>query len=406
MRIGSDQLKGVLTGTFDAEWGADVVYDGEVRIQGLPIADVRFQEDGAAKVQQSGSCTVVWSDEFATSITPQFVTDPLAPFGARLHIYVMVTGGGFSERVEYGRFEITDIPAAHDEMMRFRGDWITVGSEVQLELKEITSGLGQERFDVPTSPSSLTSTWDEAGRISGMPLQRTVADQPISRSILYPESKLDALYELADVLLDAIPHITPTGALSARPKTWPAVTDTLRMAEGLVDVGERMTPDGVYNRVVVKATGGDATVLAVAEVTAGPLRVRNPDGTPSPFRARTLFLSSELVTTTSQAMPWATSTLAEKSTLRTRVVPVVETFNPLRERGDVILIERPKVWLLGRVVTIDRSGATQQLTVEISGSTPRVQPVGPFDDGAPPAAVGALYPSTTLYPSLTVYPKG
>jgi hypothetical protein len=53
--------------------------------------------------------------------------------------------------------------------------------------------------------------------------------------------------------------------------------------------------------------------------------------------------------------------------LGTVELPVVEMFNPLRERGDVIEIERPRGEVLtGRVVEINRgSGATQELKVEV-----------------------------------------
>ena len=163
-----------------------------------------------------------------------------------------------------------------------------------------------------------------------------------------------------------------------------------------------MSSARVYNRVVVRAAGGDQTaVLAVAEVTSGPLRVRNLDGSPSPFRARTRYLASEFVTTTHQAQAWADSELAKVSTVRSRVAEVVETFNPLRERGDVVRVERNRVWLVGRVNTIDRSGRTQRLTVEVGSTTPRDNPVEVF-----PGFTGfGLFPDDDLFPGEDEYPE-
>lgn len=377
MRFGSPELEGVLTGPADNHFVADLYYNGERRVEGLPITEPRFREDGGATVQHSGRVTVVWSDDFATSMSPAFLTDPLAPFGAQLAVYSVVSAGPFTERVAFGRFEITDVPSARDEMMRFRGDWLTTGSVVELELKDLFYGVSQESFDTPSSPSDLTSTWRELGVLTGLPLVRNVTDAAITRSVLYPDSKLDAVYDLARVMLDATPHLTADGALTVRPSVWPALVATLRRGEGLISVVGGMSAAQVYNRVVVRASGGDPSVLAFAEVTSGPLRVRNTDGSVSPFRTRTRYLSSEFVTTGIQAQAWADSELPKVSTLRARIVTVVETFNPLRERGDVIDIERPMVMLHGRVLTIDRSGSTQTLTVEIAGQSPRTDPVFP-----------------------------
>lgn len=369
MRFASSSARGMLSGSINHRWVGDLYYDGVRRIADVPLVDPRFSEDADGNVQQSGSCTVVWTDEFARSVTPTMITDAFAPFGAQLFVYSVLSAGRFSERIEYGRFEITDVPSAVDEFMRFRGDWITIGSTVDLELKELLAGVGEERFDIPSAPKSLTSTWAELARITGLPVTRTVADVPITRSIMYPESKLDATYDLMRDMLDAVPHVTADGTLAARPNVAPAPVDTLRRGErgSLVSVGSEMSARQVYNRVVVRAgTGDQVSVLAVAEVTDGPLRVKNPDGTVSPFRARTRFLSSEFVTTQAQAQAWANSELAKVSTLRARTVPVVETFNPLRERGDVVVVERPRASFTGRVLTIDRSGgATQRMTLEV-----------------------------------------
>lgn len=369
MRFGSTDLRGILTGSFDHHWVADLYYNGIRRRADIPITMPTFKEDAGASIQQAGSCTVKWSDEFATSLLPRFITDPLAPFGAQLWVYSWVTVGPFAERVEYGRFEIVDVPSARDEQMRFRQELITLGSTVELELMELLAGVNEETFDVPTAPVSLESTWTELARITGLPLSRTVADQPIPRSVMYPENKLDATYDLMNIVLDAAPHMTPDGTLSARPHSWGSPVDRLTMDGALVEVGQMMSAAQVKNRVAVRATSGEQTsILATAEITNGPLRVRNLDGSVSPFRTRTEYISSELVADGVTAQAVADSRLPQVSTLRARVLPVTEKFNPLRERGDVVVIERPDGDLLGRVVTIDRSNrGTQELTVEIAG---------------------------------------
>lgn len=373
MRDSSPELQDVLTGSFSTHWEADLYYDDDRRMTNLPITNVQFTEDGDAKVQQSGSCTVVWTDEFATSVSPTMITDALAPFGAQLWVWCVIEAGQFTERVEYGHYEITDVPSARDEHMQFRGEWLTTGSVVDLTLAEITNGIGMEKWAVPTPPYSLTSTWDELGRITGLQLFRSVTDQPITRSYAYQDNKLDVVYDLCNVMLDGVPHIMTDGTLMVRPNTWPDPVYTLTRADHIVAVGMPMSADQVYNDVVVTSYATDQSViLARASIPDGPLRVAEPDGSPSPFRRRTYAQSSQLVTTFSQAYAWAESTLAQVSVLRTREVPVTVIFNPLIERGDVVLIERPTEWWTCRVVTIDRSQqGTQDMKVQVGTVTYR-----------------------------------
>jgi hypothetical protein len=370
MRSGSTDLQGVLTGDFTRRWEADLYYDGNRQMTNLPLTNVQFGEDGDAQVQQTGSCAVVWTDEFATSLSPAAPQDPLAPFGAQLFVWCVIEAGSFSERVEYGHYEITDVPSARDQWLQFRGEWLTVGSVVQLTLSEITAGISQEKWPVPTPPSQLASTWLELGLITGLTLTRTVTDAAIPRSYAYQDNKLDVVYDLCDVMLDAVPHIMTDGTFSARPNTWPAPVYTLTRQDHIVDVGTLMSASEVYNDVVVTSYATDqSVVLARASITDGPLRVANSDGSISPFRRRTYAQSSQLVTTQAQAQAWAQSTLARVSTVRTRVLPITVVFNPLIERGDVILIERPTEWWTGRVVTIDRSADQQAMTVQVGTVT-------------------------------------
>lgn len=406
MRFASDEAEGILAGSFDHHWVADLHYNGERRLRDVPLTDVSFSEDADAKVQQSGSCTIVWADDFGLSATPRDIMDWFAPFGAQLHVFSMLTVGSYTQRIEYGQFEITDVPSAYDETMEFRGQYITTGSRVQLELKELLARVHEETFDVPTAPLSLTSAWDEVGRMTGLPLLRTVNDAAIPRTVMYEDRKLDALYELMDVVLDAVPHMTAAGALSARPNVVGSPVATLRRGDGgcVVEVGSEMSAAKVYNRVVVRATSSEQErVLAVAEVTDGPLRVRNPDGGVSPFGERTFYQSSEYVTSGAPAQAWADSTLPNVSTLRARRVPVVETFNPLRERGDVVMVERPTEWLLGRVVTIRRgTGGTQNLVVEVQSTAPNLGSSVP--DWEIPTGAFPAYPASDVFPAADLFP--
>lgn len=369
MRFSSNTLRGALSGPFQHYYVADIYYAGDRRLANLPISNVTFKEDANAKIQQSGSFTVVWTDAFGTSISPSEISDVLAPFGAEVYLYSTVWVGPFMERVSLGQFTITNVPSAMDEDMVFRGERITIGSTVQIEFKERLAKVNDDRFDVPTATQNLTSTWNEIGRLTELQLQRTITDKAIPRAVVYEENRLDATYDLFDIL-DAVPHMTADGALAARPNVWPTPVDFVRRGAGgtIKSVGRAMTPDQVYNRVAFRGKSGDQQVImATAEVVAGPLRVRNTDGTPSPFRRKTYFVSSDYVTTGAEAQAYVNRELPRVSRLRSLILPVVETFNPLRERGDVITLERVDRVLTGRIISITRSGRdTQTMEVEIA----------------------------------------
>lgn len=370
MRYGSTMLQGVLSGgSFNHHYLADVYYDGARRLADLPIQNVNFNEDSAAKIQQSGSFTVRWTDDYGKSISPTQVGDVLAPFGAEVYLYSIIEAGPFTERVELGQFTITNVPSAMDEDMIFRGERIVVGSTVEVEFKERLVKVQDDRFDTPSAATDLTSTWNEIGRLTELQLSKSVADKPISRAVVYAEDRLDAVYDLFEIL-DSAPHMTSDGALSARPNVWPAKSGTLKRGKDgtLVRVGRAMSPESVYNRVAFRGKSGDQQIiLAAAEITSGPLRARNSDGTPSPFRRKTYFLSSEYITNAQEAQEYVQRELPRVSKLRSIVVPVTETFNPLRERGDVIDLQRPDGVLTGRIRNIKRADRKNQtMDVELA----------------------------------------
>jgi hypothetical protein len=370
VRSGTSQLKTVLLGPFDHYYTADIYYAGERRLQNVPVTDVRLSEDGTAQIQVTGSCTIVWTDDFGVSLSPEDAQAVISPFGAEIYLYSVITAGPFIERVSLGQFRITNVPSAQDEEMFWNGQYITVGSTIQIEFMDRMQRIQGDKFDVPTVPTVLTSTWDEIARQTLLQITRNITDAPISAAVAYQEDRLQAVYDLFNVL-DAVPHMTGDGTLAGRPNEWPDPVDSLLRGDGgtLVSVGKTLTTANVYNKVVVRSnTDGSQVVLASAEVSDGVLRTQNPDGSPSPWGVVTEFVDSQYVTDQTAGLDYAVKQVARDSVLPQRVVPVVEVFNPLRERGDVITLQRAKTTLTGRVQSIDRdNGATQSLQVAISG---------------------------------------
>ncbi|MFF9565724.1 hypothetical protein ACF1AJ_20415 [Leifsonia sp. NPDC014704] len=375
MRFGSPALKGALTGSFDWRWVADIVFNGARVMQDVPVTAPNFRDSGSSLVQSTGECTILYQDDFARSIAPSQIGDLLAPFGTQVAVSVIVSvGDAFQERVAMGKYLIADTPSIRTNRYRFNGVTVSAGDSIDLTLKDLFLGVQQDRFDTPGSAPDLTSVWREYQRLTGLPVTRTVPDAPIPATVAYQEDKLQACYDLATVL-DAVAYLTPDGTAAMRPNVWPAPVDTINSKDidpdggTLVDVVPTLSNEDVYNAVVVrgKAADGSQIVLAGRELTEGPLRAKNPDGSMSPFRRKPYYYSSDYITTSAQAAAYATQQLPRVSRLRSLTYEVEEIFNPLREVGDVVKVNRLGQSFTARVTDIARSGgATQKLSVVVN----------------------------------------
>lgn len=369
----TSQLLAVLArGGFDIRWVCDVYYDGVRQLADVQVLAPKLTEDGTAKVQQSGSLTIIYQDRMGVSIAPEGVEDILSPFGTTLLLYMIVTDGPkFEERVPMGVFVISDTPSIEALKWRWRGRNLSKGDRIQLAFKDSFYKVLRNRFDVPGVTPSLTSTYDEIQRLTRLTVTRNVAvpDGTIPRALVYEEDRLDAVYELAKAR-DAVPYMLADGSVSLRPNVWGAPVDTISAANveehkrtgTLIGVRRGMSADGVYNRVVVRASGQGAGVLASGEITEGPLRASNAGGADSPFGRVPYFLSSQLVTTQAQAANEVAKWLPRVSRPQATVLEIEEIINPLREVGDVLTVKRLGEQFLARVVKVQRTDAKTQKT--------------------------------------------
>lgn len=375
MRSSSPQLRTVLTGaSFTYRWVADVIANGQRVLKDLPCTAPSFTDDDGQLVQSTGSLTFVYQDDFAQSIAPTGVADVLSPFGSQVWVYVLVEDGpAFSERVLMGQYMIEETPTITSTKMLVLGNPVTLGDTIEVTLSDLFYGVQVDRFYTPGAPPSLGSCWTEVQRLTGLPVTRTpaVPDAPISRQVAYQEDRLQAVYDLANFSLDAVPFMTPDGTVSMRPNVWTATADVLSdgVDGNLVSVDRGMSTDSVYNAIAVRAydTTDGSAILAAGEVTAGPLRAREPDGSLSPFRRRPRFYSSQFITTTVQAQNYVNTWLPRVSQLTGVEYELTETFNPLRQVGDVLEVHELGVpTYLGRVSRVQRGDiGTQKTTVRV-----------------------------------------
>lgn len=362
MRAGTADLLEVLNSSaFDRAWIGSLVYDGIARVSDLHLVNPSFGWDGGSQIAGSGSCSIVSTDPFGRSISPTRIGDLFSPFGAELQVDVLITQGDFEERVPMGRFVLDTVPTTRDFAVEGPGgDAIFVESRVELSLKDVMLRVQRDKFPFPRPPAT-PSMWAEVFNLTGLATVRNIADATLPTSVTFDEDRLKALDDVFAVA-DAWPHLTPSGQIAARPKAWPAQVSVFR---GVVSAPRVIESERVYNRVVVegKAPSGEA-VRAIAEITDGFLRVRNADGSRSPFGANTYRYASDFLTTEQQCYTTALSMLSRVSRERSVQRTVTEPFMPLREVGDVVKL--PAENELTRILSVKHDASTTTSVVEVA----------------------------------------
>ncbi|WP_323986194.1 hypothetical protein [Microbacterium plantarum] len=305
----------------------------------------------------SGSVSIVWSDDHASSMLPRQIGDWFSPFGSELQVDVIVRAGRFSERIPQGRFVIESVPEANRTDSAFGVRKITAGEVFKVELRDPLVRVARDEFSFPTAPSS-TSAWGEIQATTGFPVVRNMPDVVVPGSVSYADEKSGVLNKLFD-LLGAWPHVDAAGALTARPKAWPA---PMGVVTGVVSAPISMRSEKTYNRVVVEGKSPEGLPLyGVADVREGFLRVANADGSASPFGVAVYRYASDFLQFQGQVNAEARALLERVSRVRSVTRRVEEPFNPTRELGDVLTLHDG----VGRVIDLTHDGAVTQMVLEV-----------------------------------------
>lgn len=349
MITASTQLaQAVEDGSFTSGYVADLIVDGQIVLRDVELSG-ELISDGGALILTQGSLTLAYTDDLGRSVVPSDLTSWLAPFASFLDVSYRVTNRIFSEKVLRGRLKVIGVSDPKERNIRFQDRLITVGSSVQVKLADAFHTINKERFETPSQTADLTSAWGELGRLTGLPLSRSVPDATIPRAVVYEENRLDAVGAIAD-LLKGIPYATPAGELSIAALEWGDVVATLTMGPGgrvSKASADDLSDDGIFNKVIVRSWDDDqATVLASAQIATGPLRWGGPFG-----RVPT-FLSSEFVKTIDQAQEWANRTLPEVSTMNAVSYNIQCAPDPRLEVWDVIEFEKDGITHVGRITKI------------------------------------------------------
>lgn len=364
-RPSTEQLDGVLRGgSFTIDVTFDVYY-GTTRVLGdVPATDWSFDGDIDAEIPHAGKLTAVYQGDFAESFTPRDVTDALAPFGQRVIPYFTVSAGQFKHRLQVGVYEIADVPSGRDSFIRHNGRELVTGSVVELELLDLFRRVKRARFRSIQQPASLTSTWTEIVRITGLPVTRTVADQPIPATVTYDRSRIDTLAMLASNL-GGRPVMLADGTFGVIPDAPGTVAARYEIGdEGVIlDVGYSL-PGDVPNVIVgdFEDTNGNPIHVEAATLD-GALAVTGPYGENVVDYPDDL---KQLINSQAAAQKAVDDYLAQRQKAARPQVPVDALIDPRRELGDVIELERPDRLLTTRVLKYSfAKDSAMQLTVEV-----------------------------------------
>lgn len=374
--VSADWLN-ALTGSYQPTVQVDAWYDGELVLQGVPVAGGRVTLDRTRAMAGSLSLDAAATDE---SLIPTSWDSPLAPYGSVLNVRAGIRFGAESgESVSLGWYRI-DSADPKEWWVPYQGadlsqppTWVCRGTLVSVEASDRMSLLDDAKFIVPEAPASLTSVKTEIVRLARdhVPIDdlSPITDAAIPRSITYQTSRVEALQALADVLACWV-RMSPGGGLNLVPQTPASLTPVWTISVGemghITDWGRKLDRAELRNGVVSKGqTAAGNPVQGVAVEETGPLRWGGPLGTIPEEH------SSNLLTTEAAAQADAETRLARM--IRERVAPVSVTCvsNPALELDDVVALELPDRTLTGQVaqLTIPLTTDTMSMVVMV----PRTQ---------------------------------
>lgn len=367
----SANLPGVLRGgSFRRELVADVFYGSTRLLADVPLEDWTLTGDADAEIKTAATATVVYSGDFAESVTPRDLTDALSPFGQEMYVYMLISAGGFEDRIPMGVYRIDDVPSASDAQIRFRERVITVGSRVQLTLLDRFVGVKRALFRSLEQPPSLTSAWAEFARITKLQVTRNVSDVAIPNTVTYSRSRISAAQQIAGVL-GGRAFMLADGTAGIIPDVPGAAVAELQIGEeGVVmDVDYSLHSEGVYNVVVLDFEDENGNPLhSEAPIGDGPLSVNGPYGeyvTEYPSDQR------EFITTQEQGDAAVLAHLQKVSVTDSYELPVQCIIDPRLELGDVVTVQRMDRTITGRVkkYTMGRTGP-MSLTLQVLDDVP------------------------------------
>jgi hypothetical protein len=334
------------------------VYSPAAGVLDLPIAGGQVDIDAGSQVRRTATL------QADPRYWPKSPTDLLAPFGSEALIhYGIVLPSGNTEWVPLGMFSLDDTSRA-----RPYGDT----AAVEVKLVDRSARVAEDRFDAPVQTVAGATNVAEIRRLIQATLGVSVSVTDLTGSTqiaaqieIEKERWTDGVEKLADAIGadvsfdgygQAVIRVQPT---LADPPVWVVAVG----ARGtLLTARDRLTREGVYNRVIATGERTDGTTPAYAAVSdtdpASPTRYGGP------FGKKPRYYSSSLLTTTAQCTTAGTAMLARSTGVGAQID--METIvNPALQDGDVLTAVAedgtPTTHILDKVSIPLSPDGTQQL---------------------------------------------
>ena len=301
----------------------------------LMALDGTVRVDEASAVRRSLSLTLadlLLPD--GSPLTPRVADDLLAPFGCELWVWSghRYTSGA-EEMVPVGVFQPTGVD---------RSSWL---SPLKITAPDRSRAVSLARLLKPLPVAAGTSIPALIGTLIRLGGDFPVLDLSGSRATVTTATTLDSgadPWEETRKLASSIGcEVAPnaSGQFIIRPTpevatpAWTVDIDKTRGA--LLDLGQAMTSEGVYNAVAVSSSAtGAEPVTGYAWVSDGPLSV-------NAIGWRPFFFSTPIgITTTEQAMAAAAAMLPRKM-IASRILTPVTVGNPALDVGDTLRLSLP-----------------------------------------------------------------
>lgn len=298
----------------------------------LPIAGGQVTVDSTSQVRRTATLTA------DPTYWPARPTDLLAPFGAEATIeYGIVLSTGAVEWVPLGRFSL-------DSTSRVRP--VSGDAGITVDLVDRAQRVAEDRLDAPqqtvagaTCVAEIRRLIQETLGVGVAVIDLTGSTQVAAQMEISRDRWSDGIEKLADAIAaETFFDVNGQGVIRPQPTlTGPPVWTITTGAtdSSLVTVKEKLSRDGVYNRVVASGQRTDGTAPVYAAVS--DTDPTSPTYYGGPFGKKPRFYSSPLLTTVPQCSAAAMALLDRVRGLGVQIE--METLvNPALEAGDVILL--------------------------------------------------------------------
>ncbi|GIG64254.1 DUF5047 domain-containing protein [Phytomonospora endophytica] len=349
----SEALAAVIRSSHEVITRADLWHGGRLVRARIPLVEGKVTLSSTEDIRGRLTATIV---DPTGDLVP-IGAGGLSPYGSQLHVWRGARiPGARSELVSLGWYRIQETKVIESYRQNRAGVWVSGGARIEVEGLDRMSAVQDSRFLAPGKPKRGATCVGELRRLCRglIPLSTwAVDDEPVPKSLVYEESRLEAVQTLASAL-DAAAYAGPDGTMIVRELAAgksSVHTFTGSASGGLLGCAFVTSRDGVYNAVVARGEASDKK--APRQATAYDVTPGAPTRWDGPFGRVPTFYVSKVIKTKAQAEKTARSRMDSLIRGRDREIAITAVPVPWLEPGDVVTVRTPRLEFSGRLLTVD-----------------------------------------------------